>query len=236
MVNEPATPVATEIGVSLDFMKFIQNDNLEITGLRFRYNCRGVFADITMSPKDPITCQESRSIIAEYLEKYEKISAFWNDESEPADADVDIVENEIQEFVCNLYYPTLRGLVPPGSENYDHDSIPENLELYMYPESVNLQIVESNGNLKVIRRDDLPPFNIYQPIPVIAAKWLELPCYPQSQIAVVEMYRPWAMKVPVDGNIMCCKINGAVHDCFSQRVSSSTADLGFGQFRFHPST
>jgi hypothetical protein len=203
MADEPASTVATEIGVSLDFMRFIQNDKLEMTGFRFRYDCSGVFADITMSLEDPTTHQESWSVIAEYLEEYEKISTFWNDEPEPADEDVDIVENEIKEFVYSLCYPTLRELLPPGSENHDRDSIPENLQSYMYPKSVNLQIVESNGNPKVIRRDDLPPFDIYQPMPVIATKGPELPCYSPSQIAVVEMYRPWAMKVSVDGNIMC---------------------------------
>lgn len=89
MADEPASTVATETGVSLDFMIFIQNDNLEMTGVQFRYDCSGVFADITMIP-------------------YQKI-----------------------------------------------------FKSYMYLRSVNLQIVESNGNTKVIRRDDLPPFNIY---------------------------------------------------------------------------
>lgn len=129
MADEPVSTVATEIGVSLGLMRCMQNDNLGITSVRFRYDCSGVFANITMSPEDPPTGQKSRSIITEYLEKYEKISTFWNDESEPAYADVDIVENEIKEFVYNLCYPVLRGLVPPGSENDDPDSILEILNL-----------------------------------------------------------------------------------------------------------
>jgi hypothetical protein len=55
-----------------------------------------------MSPENPTTCQESQSVIAEYLGKYEKISTFSNGESEPADADVKIVEDEIKAFVYNL--------------------------------------------------------------------------------------------------------------------------------------
>jgi tRNA A-37 threonylcarbamoyl transferase component Bud32 len=246
MFDELAYRVDTETGVSLASMRLIQDEYWDTTGLQFRFDCRGVFADITMSPEDPTTCQESPSviadiimspehpttcqespsIIAEHLEKYDKATTTWNDEPEPAAADIEIAEKEILEFVYNLCRPMLRGLVPPGSENYDRHSIPENLQSYMYPKSVNLQIVESNGNPEVIRRDDLPPFSIYQPIPVIAPKGRELPCYSPSQVAVVDMYRPWAMKVSVDGNIMCCKINGTLHDSFAReyRVLQQISD------------
>lgn len=130
------------------------------------------------------------------------------------------MENEIKQFVENLCSPLLRALVPSNSENYDPESLPENLECYMYPKSVNLQIIESNGTLQVVRRDDLPPFTIYRVIPATPSQEAELSCYSPSQIKVIERYRPWALKVSIHERVMFCKVNGAIHDCFDREYQA----------------
>lgn len=72
-----------ESGIFFQWMMNIENDddeNSEIAGLRFRYDCSGVFADIfadiTLSPEELNAEEKSGSIVAELLERYNKISIF----------------------------------------------------------------------------------------------------------------------------------------------------------------
>jgi hypothetical protein len=60
-------------GVFFQWMMNIENDNdenSEIAGLRFRYDCSGVFADTTLSTEELTTEQKSGSVVAEFLERY----------------------------------------------------------------------------------------------------------------------------------------------------------------------
>lgn len=47
------------------------DENWEFAGLRFRYDCSGVVADITLSPEDLNAADKSGSVVAEFLERYD---------------------------------------------------------------------------------------------------------------------------------------------------------------------
>jgi hypothetical protein len=113
-----------------------------------------------------------------------------------------------------LLPPTILGLAPQVNDPTENDLVPLNLQDYIYPEAINLQIVSRNGEIEIIRSDDFPATNQHPTVPFIAGAREEVPSFSPSQIKVLEKYRPWAMKVSVGDQTFCCKLSIALREPF----------------------
>ena len=183
MASATTSTAPEDSGVFFLWLNNIDNhtdDADAYTGVELRYECSGVIAHIILSLQDLKTEDNSESAITQLMERHQKTQEWFTDEPEPSQEEADAVENEIEQFIHKICSPTLQTLVPADFESYDPKCLPDNLERYMYPKSVNLQVTVTNGIPQVIRRDDLPPYNDYLAVPAVPLQKTELPSYSPS--------------------------------------------------------
>jgi hypothetical protein len=198
----------------------IETDD-EMSGMKFSYDINGKRIALLVSYDAPSQYdQRETSVPAQYLERYDEAS-WWSDGAHDGSNAIQRTEailDEMQEMICEVCYTPLMelagSLLPAlqpemsvathGNEAVETDgdhsrSAVRTLHDYMYPDNLVTQLVSQDGELKLVRRDDLPPPVRYPALADIAA--LEdkanskVTTYTPSQIQVVKSYlfHPWIL-------------------------------------------
>lgn len=218
----------------------------EMLGVKFSYAIHDKRIAVLVSYDAPSGYDQRAdvSIPTQYLDRYEE-AGWWSDgakDSEHAEERLDAINEEIEKVIHNVCHDMLmelggppppalhqgRKMAPEGQSDSGKDNVhrglgPRTLHEYMYPESFVVQLVSQNGQLKCIRRDDLPPPTLWPPHSEIAKSEDEaedkLPNYTPSQLLVLKpfMFHRWVLLVSThDGQTFCCKLSAGHGDSFSR--------------------
>ncbi|KAI9708960.1 MAG: hypothetical protein M1820_003654 [Bogoriella megaspora] len=117
------------------------------------------------------------------------------------DLEMDDVQEEIADVVCEACQPVFRQLAPVTNTRPRQ----ADLQTFLNPQTFYLQLVINDGNAKVTRRDRAEPLST----PHYGMKTTDqsLPRFHQSEIQVLGEFRRNAiMKVRVRGEDQCCKL------------------------------
>jgi hypothetical protein len=97
-------------------MVVIEDEDKDITGLLFRYECNGSEFRVRMLKEPPAGFDQGDTLPAKHIEKWARISLTWNDEEIATDEEFEAAGKEIDTFVEKLAVPMISELAPPAND------------------------------------------------------------------------------------------------------------------------
>jgi serine/threonine protein kinase len=95
----------------------------------------------------------------------------------------------------------------------------KSLHSWMYPETINLQVVTKQGILTVVKRDDLPIHDLHSYITEPQVLAFNLPHHMVSDIQVITLLYPYVYKIIVKGQTMVAKLGrSSAHDSITDEI------------------
>ncbi|KAI9674980.1 MAG: hypothetical protein M1817_001386 [Caeruleum heppii] len=152
---------------------------------------------VTLSPDPPQGFDSIDAIEVQYLKRLDAAL-------EPDDRKQQWeILKEMEQFVLPICQHWFHELAP----FIDGQEMRQTLDILLAPETFMLQVVTSDGEAKVIRREDLdPPFCRFRATDTTQIS-TDLPSFLPAQIEVLEKLRQLrVMKVSVGGEVRCCKL------------------------------
>ena len=190
----------------------------EFYTFNYVYQYNNIIFDILLSPNTPPGCDTTNPIERQYLQTLESAGQCDGDNEEDIQRkfeEANRVEAEIGKDVLEVCKSTMQALVLRTEVLREKSS----LHSWMYPKTINLQLVTKQGILTVVKRDDLPIHDSHAYITDPQVLAFNLPCYKISDIQVITRLYPYIYKVNVKGQTMVAKLGRSeAHDSITDEI------------------
>ena len=184
----------------------------------YAYQYNNIVFDILLSPDTPLGCDTTNPIERQYLQTLESVGQCDGDNEEDIHRmleEANRAEVEIEKDVLEVCKSTMQALAPRTEALGKKPS----LHSWMYPETINLQLVTKKGILTVVKRDDLPIYDLHAYITDPQVLAFNLPHHMTSDIQVITKLYPFVYKVYVKGQTMVAKLGRSVaHDSITDEI------------------
>ena len=181
------------------------------------YEYNNILFDILLSPDTPLGYDTTNPIERRYLQTLESAGMCDGDDEEEIHRmleEANRVEKEIEKDVLEVCKSMMQALAP-RKEALEKKS----LHSWMYPKTINLQLVTNQGILTVVKRDDLPIHDLHSYITDPQVLAFNLPHHMVSDIQVITLLYPYVYKVIVKGQTMVAKLGrDSAHDSITDEI------------------
>ncbi|KAF8859303.1 hypothetical protein BDZ45DRAFT_689401 [Acephala macrosclerotiorum] len=191
----------------------------EFYTFNYVYQYNNVIFDILLSPDAPPGYDTANPIERRYLQTLESAGQCDGDNEEDIRRmceEANRTEAEVEKDLLEVCKSTMQALAPRTEALGEKPS----LDSWMYPKTINLQLVTKQGILTVVKRDDDLPIHdshVYITDPQVLA--FNLPHHKISEIQVITRLYPYVYKVNVKGQTMVAKLGRSeAHDSITDEI------------------
>jgi hypothetical protein len=190
----------------------------EFYTFNYVYQYNNIIFNILLSPDTPPGYDTTNPIERRYLQTLESAGQCDGDNEEDIQRmfeEANRAEAEIEKDVLEVCKSTMQALAPRTEALGDDPS----LYSWIYPKTINLQLVTKQGILTVVKRDDLPNHDSHAYITDPQVLAFSLPRHKISDIQVITRLYPYVYKVNVKSQTMVAKLGRSeAHDSITDEI------------------